>query len=190
MTGRAAIKGAIGVQPFSTRRDFLIGLGALGGVSALVGPAAVWAETKPKMKLSTQAEEALAETPLVYISPLLAGGAESRCHGEVWFFVDQGDVVIFTSKTSWKARALSLGRDQARIWVGNFGTVSEAGDRYRKAPNFLAQAAFDSSPEAFERLMVSFGQRYKDEWGKWGPRFRKGYDQGTRALIRYRPVSA
>ena len=37
--------------------------------------------------------------------------------------------------------------------------------------------------------MKSYGQRYADEWSKWGPRFRKDYEDGTRALSRYRPVA-
>ncbi|MFP6640439.1 MAG: hypothetical protein VCC04_09365 [Myxococcota bacterium] len=173
-----------------TRRDFLIGAGALWGASSLALPARVLAEATATFSLSAEAKAALTKTPLVYISPLLAGGGESRCHGEVWFFDDEGDVVIFASKESWKVRALALGRDQARIWVGDFGPVSGAGDRYRKAPNFLSQAELDPSSEAFERLMKSYSQRYADEWGKWGPRFRKGYEEGTRTLIRYRPVAA
>ena len=177
-----------GYLPLS-RRSFLIGSGALGVMASLGLASPVRAETVSTNVLSVSAKAALAQSPLVYISPLLKKGAESRCHGEVWFFVDEGDVVIFTSKKSWKARALSLGRNQARIWVGDFGPVGRAGDRFRKAPHFLAQAEVDSRPEAFERLMKSYGKRYSDEWAKWGPRFRKGYKDGTRELIRYRPTA-
>ena len=170
-----------------SRRAFMIGTGALCGMASLGLASRVRAESVSSDALSPSAKAALEKSPLVYISPLLKTGAESQCHGEVWFCVDEGDVVIFTSKKSWKARALSLGRDQARIWVGDFGPVGRAGDRFRKAPHFLAQAEVDSRPEAFERLMKDYEKRYADEWGKWGPRFRKGYKNGTRELIRYRP---
>ena len=173
-----------------SRRSFVIGSGALGVMTSLSLPSSVWAEAGSPDVLSAPAKAALAQSPLVYISPLQKGGTESRCHGEVWFFVDEGDVVIFTSKKSWKARALSLGRTRARIWVGDFGPVGRAGDRFREAPHFLTQAEVDSRPEAFERLMKSYGKRYSDEWAKWGPRFRKGYEDGTRELIRYRPTAS
>ena len=173
-----------------TRRDFLVGTVALCGVASLGAPTRAWAAAPERLKLSSAAEAALAESPLVYISPLLADGQESRCHGEVWFFVDGGDVVIFSDKNSWKVRAVGLGRERARIFVGDFGPVSRAGNRFRKAPNFLAAAEIDSSTATFERLMKAFAKRYPDEWGKWGPRFRKGYDSGSRAMVRYRPVPA
>ena len=174
---------------FLNRRSFLIGSGALCAAASLGLGARVEAQAVSADVLSASAKAALAESPLVYISPLLDKGKESRCHGEVWFFVDEGDVVIFTSKESWKARALALGRNQARIWVGDFGPVRWAGDRFRKAPHFKAMAEGDSRPEAFERLMADYEKRYADEWGKWGPRFRKGYNDGSRELIRYRPVA-
>ena len=183
-------EGIIGEAGPLSRRTFLIGSGALCGMASLGWVSGAWAESDSPSALSDSAKAALVQSPLVYISPLLKKGAESRCHGEVWFFVDQGDVVIFTSKDSWKARALSLGRDRARIWVGDFGPVGRAGDRFREAPHFVAQAEVDNRPEAFERLMKSYAVRYADEWGKWGPRFRKGYKDGTRELIRYRPVTA
>ena len=37
--------------------------------------------------------------------------------------------------------------------------------------------------------MTSFGKKYPKEWGKWEPRFREGYGDGSRVLIRYEPVA-
>ena len=140
--------------------------------------------------LDDAAKSALGSSPLVYVSPLQKSGAESSCHGEVWFFVDEGSVVIFTGSDGWKARAIAKGRDRARIWVGDFGPVGRAGDRYRKAPTFLARAEATRDRGTFDRLMASFAERYSGEWGKWGPRFQKGYDDGSRVLIRYTPIGA
>lgn len=175
--------------PFWTRRDFLVGSVALCGAASLAASTRLWADAPERLKLPSKTMAALADSSLVYISPLLADGQESRCHGEVWFFVDAGDVVIFADKKSWKVRAVGRGRDRARIFVGDFGPVSRAGDRFRKAPTFLAQVEIDTSAATFERLMKAYGERYPDEWGKWGPRFRKGYEADTRAMVRYRPVS-
>ena len=79
---------------------------------------------------------------------------------------------------------------RARIWVGDFGPISGAHERLPDAPAFEARAAMDTDPEAFERLMQDFGLKYADEWEKWEPRFRKGYADGTRLVIRYEPIGA
>jgi len=147
------------------------------------------AEEKP-IVLDERTRNALERSPLVYVSPLKSDGNESSCHGEVWFFHDHGDVVLATGKDTWKARALGRDLDRARIWVGDYGPVKSAGDKYRKAPAFLALASRDQDPEVFERLLAKFGQKYPDEWDKWEPRFRKGYAEGSRVVIRYSPLEA
>ena len=148
------------------------------------------ARAEAAFALSEATQKALESSPLVYISPLLADGSESQCHGEVWYFADRGSVVIVTAADGWKARAVGRGRDQARIWVGDFGRVSLSLGRYRKAPNFLSKAEIISDREVFDRLKAAFGKRYPDEWAKWEPRFEKGFGDGSRVMIRYSPVSA
>lgn len=134
--------------------------------------------------------DALESSTFVYVSPLHPGGKESRCHGEVWYFADGGDAVLATGKDTWKARALRKGWDRARLWVGDFGPVSRAGERYRDAPSFEARAELDTDEAVFERLLAAFARKYPDEWDRWEPRFRKSYGDGSRILIRYRPVGA
>jgi hypothetical protein len=134
--------------------------------------------------------QALSKSPLVHISPLKGDGKESTCHGEVWFFHDQGDVVIVTTKDTWKSQAVAKGFKSARLWVGDFGPVGKAEDKYRSAPTFEAESGFDTDKAAFERLMTAFAAKYPDEWEKWEPRFRGGYEDGSRVLIRYHPVRA
>ncbi len=95
-----------------------------------------------------------------------------------------------TGSERWKSRALDKGWDQARIWVGDFGPVGKAGERYRSAPGFVTRVRRDRDPEVFERLMTRFAVRYPDAWGKWEPRFRKGYEEGSRVLLRYTPTGA
>jgi hypothetical protein len=170
-----------------TRREFVRGATVLLGAAALPLPLAFAAETHGLPGITS---EALDQSPLVYVSPLKSDGAESKCHGEVWFFHDGGDVVLATGKDAWKSRAVDQGLARARIWVGDFGPVGKAGDKYRAAPTFEAKARFDTDPAVFERLMTSFSTKYADGWEKWGPRFRKGYADGSRRLIRYTPVGA
>jgi hypothetical protein len=54
----------------------------------------------------------------------------------------------------------------------------------------VARATIEPDRAVFERLMERFATRYADEWGKWGPRFRKGWDDGSRVMIRYTPIGA
>jgi hypothetical protein len=146
-----------------------------------------WAEAA---KLPAATIAALEKSPLVYVSPLRQDGRESRCHGEVWFLWDRDAVLISTGAKTWKARALKSGLDRARIWVGDFGPVGRAGDRFRSAPSFDVRASAETNRAAFDRLLAAFGKKYPDEWGKWKPRFEKGYEDGSRTLIRYSPIAA
>ena len=175
------------LSPLS-RRELLWRAGlALGALALPASPAR--AEEQPVV-LDARTLGALEQSLLVYVSPLKRDGSESRCHGEVWFFHDRGDVVLATAKDTWKARALERDLDRARIWVGDFGPVADAGEKYRQAPSFVALASRDRDPEVFERLLAKFGKKYPDAWDKWEPRFRKGYADGSRIVIRYSPLEA
>jgi hypothetical protein len=168
-----------------TRRELLVG--AAVGLGALAFPARAMA-AENSFDLPDTTRSALSRSPLVYVSPLNPDGKESRCHGEVWYFVDGDDVVIATAVDRWKARAVRSGRDRARIWVGDYGRGKQVGDRYRAGPTFLAHASIDDDPATFQRLMKAFAGRYPEEWGKWEPRFEKAYADKTRLLIRYSPI--
>jgi hypothetical protein len=166
-----------------TRRQLMLATAASGGLALLSRPAIGKAYTLP-----APTRQALAESPLVYISPLKSGGEESRCHGEVWFYVDRGDVIVGSEVSTWKVRAVQGGLNKARLWVADHGPQWRALNRYRSAPNFLARVEVDSSESTYEGLMESYAQRYRDEWGAWEERFRKQYKDGTRVLLRYSPA--
>jgi len=164
------------------RRELLKGAGLLLGALAFASRAR--GADSPAFTLPADELAALESGPLVHVSPLKRSGAESRCHAEVWFFLDGGDVVIGTSPTRWKARAVKQGLDRARIWL-----PKGSGD-FRKGYTFEGRARIDGDPATFDRLLARYAQKYPDEWGTWGPRFRKGREDGTRVLIRYSPIGA
>ncbi len=169
-------------EPGWTRRDLLVG-GVLGlGLLALT-PARPRAQ-----ELSEDTRAALEQSPFVYISPLRSDGEESHCHGEVWFAFDRGSVLIVTEAKTWKNRALAAGLDHARIWVGDFGPVRRARERFQNAPVFTAKAVAGKDDAAFERLLSDFGKKYPAEWDRWESRFRRGYADDSRVLIRYEPI--
>src|SRR5262245_19805902 len=96
------------------RREILQGAGLLLGALALAPRARAEDAT---FALPADATAALDKAPLVYISPLRKSGSESRCHGEVWYFMDGGHVVIGTNPGRWNGRAVKQGLDRARLWV-------------------------------------------------------------------------
>lgn len=170
----------------SSRREFL-GL-ALTAAGVLWLPREVWG--KDAVSLPGEVRQALAKSPLVYVAPLRSDGSESNCHAEVWFVLAPGgrEVLVVTSRETWRARAVRAGLDRARLWVGDFG-VWKKSDRFRSGPGFLARASFETGAGARRRALEAFGAKYEGEWEKWGPRFRNGLADGSRVLLRYRPTT-
>jgi hypothetical protein len=165
-----------------TRRE-LIRLG-IGGAAALA-----WPVRSRAAGLGADVTALLEKSGFVYVSPLLASGAESRCHGEVWFgWLDSG-VVLITSQESWKARALGRGLARARLWVGDHGRVGRVlgRDAFRAAPSFDARARQERDAALLDRLMAVYRKKYPDEIGTWEPRMRSGFVRSERILIRYEP---
>jgi len=160
-----------------SRRRFVIGSGALLGAAVL----------RPFGRARAEAAVDLGTSALVYVSPLVTGGAESTCHGEVWFVADGQDALVVTAADRWKAVAIGKGHTGARLWVGEFGVWTKSGGRFRSAPSFEATASFEVDPAAQAKALAAFGTKYPDEWDKWGPRFKDGLADGSRVLIRYTP---
>ena len=142
--------------------------------------------------LSADATRAIASSPLIYLSPIRSDGKPSACQAEVWFGSDAGELFVVTAEKGWKAQAVKRGLDTAKIWVGDFGPWKKSDDRYKSAPNFVANAAIVANDDSatIERVLAVMGKKYPKEWGKWEPRFRKGWTDKSRVMLRYRPVAA
>ncbi len=135
-------------------------------------------------------EGALASSRFVYVSPLRSDGNESRCHAEVWYGWIDGAVVLITGHDRWKARAIARGLDRARIWVGDHGRWKRLighDESFRKGPSFVARAETVRDAALLERLLADYDEKYPEEIGAWRDPMRKGYADGSRVLIRYRP---
>jgi len=133
---------------------------------------------------------ALAASDTVYLSPLRSDGAESRCQAEVWFVVDGTDVCVVTATTAWRAQAVRAGLHRARIWIGDLGIWTRTDGRYRNLPQADVIGEFIEARAERERLLGLFGSKYPLSWVLWGPRFRNGLEDGSRVMLRYRPVAA
>ena len=170
-------------------------LGALVGFALAKAPLAR-AQAKPAApkpvapRPDAALANALEKSPYVYISPLLADGAESTCHGEVWFGFLDGEVVIITSAKSWKARSIDRGFKRARIWVGDFGRWKQVvgrNERFREAPKYTARAEKFSDAAVVDELLALYEKKYPEEIANWRGPMREGVKDGSRVLIRYTP---
>lgn len=177
-------------QPSLSRRDFVRGAAALSG--AVLLPASVAWPGDPAFRLSVDAQAAIEKSNLIYITPIKSDGNESACHAEVWFYADGADLLVVTKQELWRSQAVKRGLDRARIWVGDFGVWKRSKGAYRTAPTFLAQVEHISSDaEAVERTLEGMAVKYADEgWSTYGPLFKEGLADGSRVLLRYRPVAA
>ena len=127
-----------------------------------------------------------AESPLIYISPMKSDGGLSRCQAEVWFALHGGDYYVVTAADAWRARAIERGLSAAQIWVGDVGQWRWANGRHRSLPRLRASGSMIDDPALVEVVLQRLGEKYADEWGTWGPRFRNGLASGQRVMLRYR----
>ena len=139
--------------------------------------------------LVDETTRALGNSETIYITPLKKGGAESTCHSEVWFVYQGGAIYVVTSSKAWRARAIGLGLDQARMWVGEFGVWKRANDAFRKAPELSATAAVIDDSAMRAQVLEVFGKKYHGEWSDWGPKFKNGLADGSRVMLRYTPTA-
>jgi hypothetical protein len=167
------------IAPALRRRDLLAGSAAL----------LAWA-VLPRLARAADDDAALVaakRSALIYVSPLRSDGSESRCHGEVWFVPEGRDLLVVTDATRWRAACIGKGLTLARIWVGDYGVWTRSGGAYREGPSYVARAAIDAATESHASALARFGEKYADEWDRWGPRFRAGLASGERVMIRYSP---
>ena len=169
------------------RRRFLE---ALVGVALAPAALARAQAPKPGPVLAPSLVNALEKSPYVYVSPLRADGAESTCHGEVWFAWIAGAVVLTTAATSWKARSLARGLTRARLWVGDHGRWKQLmgrNDRFRDAPSFVARVEPVRDSAFIDSLLAVYEKKYPAEIANWRGPMRAGQLDGSRVLIRYVP---
>ncbi len=163
------------------RRQFLI-----GGAALLFGASSV---PRQLFAASSAAVAALDKSALIYLTPIVSGGKESTCHGEVWFVHHQGEIYVSTQSGAWRAEAIRRGFTTAKIWIGEFGVWKSAKQRYRSAPYLELSGAIETDPARNAAVLEEFGRKYVDEWGSWGPRFRDGLADGSRVMLRYQIAS-
>ena len=140
-------------------------------VVVVVATDTAWAREEP-----ATAREQLATAKYVYISSTRKDGSLSK-PAEIWFLYHTGAVYVGTLPTSWRARRIKAGRPQAKIWVGKPDGVSFT------ATGELVKDA------AIEALMLdTYAKKYPDGWPTYEQKFRSGFTDGSRIVIKYTPT--
>jgi hypothetical protein len=173
------------------RREFLgATVTSLAGLMSLSLPRLALAQDTAK-RVDAGLLATLEASPYVYVCPLRRAGAESTCHAEVWFAWLDDSVVVTVGSDGWKARSLRKGLDRARLWVGDYGRwkgVTGGNEKFRKAPSFIANAEKVTDRTVLDRLLARYAVKYPAEIGRWDDKMRRGFDDGSRTLIRYTPI--
>ena len=145
----------------------------LAGVAALViglcGERSAFAELSPDIK------SALTNAKFVYISSTRKDGSLGK-PAEIWFMYHDGAVYVGTPPTSWRARRIKKGRPQVKIAVGK-----------PDGPSFMATGAIINDPALYPVMFETYSKKYPEGWSHFEEKFRSGFKDGSRVLIRYTP---
>ena len=132
---------------------------------------------------ASEANIALSDSNLVYLSPYQSDGSLSNCQAEVWYTMLGADVFVCTASDSWRALAPLKGLVRTKLWIGDLGIWKSAD--YESLPTVVAEARIESDQKVLESALQQFGYKYFSEWKKWGPRFSRGLIDGSRTMLRY-----
>jgi hypothetical protein len=147
----------------------------LAGALAVVLLATTLLAPRVEAELSPEITAALASSKYVYIASTRKSGALGK-PAEIWFMYRNGAVYVGTPPTSWRARRIKAGRPQAKIWVGK-----------ADGPSFVATGAIVSDADAQQAMLDAYAKKYPEGWSQHAERFRSGFKDGTRVLIKYTP---
>ena len=128
-----------------------------------------------RAELPAAVKEALTSSKFVYISSTRKDGSFSK-PAEIWFLYNKGAVYVGTLPTSWRAKRIKWKRSQAKIAVGKLD-----------GPSFIATGAIVNDPDAQQAMLQAYAKKYPDGWSTFEEKFRSGFKDGSRVLIRYAP---
>lgn len=163
-----------------TRRNLVTAFGGALALSAL--PVKLIAAEGASLK------QAIDSSDLIYLTAIRSNGSESSCQSEIWFVPRGTDLYIVTMTASWRVRAVKKGLNQARIWVGDLGQWRGTEGKYKALPRLDALASQVTDDSEKQQILGLFGSKYPLGWIVYGSKFRDGLADGTRTMIRYRPI--
>jgi hypothetical protein len=126
-------------------------------------------------ELSPSLKEQLSASTYVYIASQRKHGGFSK-PAEIWFLFHDNAVWVSTPPTTWRAKRITAGRTTAKIAVGK-----------ADGPAFEAVGAIVRDPQVSDLMLAAYAQKYPDGWSKFEHKFRDGFKDGSRVLIKYTP---
>jgi hypothetical protein len=125
--------------------------------------------------LSPEIDRALRDSKYVYIQSERKSGQLGK-PAEIWFYYDGKAVYVGTPPTSWRVRRIKAGHKKARIAVGK-----------ADGPAFDATGEIVRDGALEQRLMEEYARKYPEGWSRFADKFREGFKNGERVLVRYTP---
>ena len=126
--------------------------------------------------LSADMRQALDSSKYVYIQSERQSGVFGA-KAEIWFFQHDGAVWVGTPVSTHRVKRIQAGRTAAKIWIGS-----------RDGPAFDATGSLVQDEAVNELMYKTFAQKYADGWSTYEDRFRSGFADGSRTLVRYDPT--
>ncbi|MBT5152783.1 MAG: hypothetical protein HOM44_01725, partial [Gammaproteobacteria bacterium] len=83
------------------------------------GLASVTLATVPASLRASDANIALLDSELIYLSPYQSSGSLSRCQAEVWYAMLGADIFVVTASESWRVQAPLKGLVRTKLWIGD-----------------------------------------------------------------------
>jgi len=125
--------------------------------------------------LPAKVTDALTNSKYVYIATLRKSGTLGK-PAEIWFLYHQGAVYVASPPTTHRVRRIKAGRTQATIAVGK-----------PDGPSFTATGAIVNDPTVQQLMLETYANKYSDRWSQFADKFRSGFKDGSRVLVRYTP---
>jgi len=134
-----------------------------------------WSGLSAAGELSAAVKDQLATSKYVYIASQRKNGDFGK-PAEIWFMYHDGAVWVGTPPTSWRVKRIKAGRNTAKIAVGKVD-----------GPSFEATGSVVSDAKMQELLMTTYAKKYAERWATFADRFRNGFKDGSRVLVKYVP---
>jgi hypothetical protein len=151
------------------KRTWLTTLAATVVVAGLLASAAVAGDLPANIKTE------LTNSKFVYIASTRKDGKLGK-PAEIWFLYHSGAVYVASPPTTWRVRRIKAGRTQAKIAVGK-----------PDGPSFSAAGAVVNEPDVQPIMFETYAKKYPDGWKSFEDKFRNGFKDGSRVLIKYTP---
>jgi hypothetical protein len=141
-----------------------------------VGVAVVLFLLSPASALTDAQRKELEQSKYVYISSTRKHGQFGK-PAEIWFMFKNGAVYVASPPTTWRVRRIKAGRPQAKIAIGK-----------PDGPSFVATGQLADEADMRQAMLDTYAKKYPGDWEKFAEKFRTGFKDGSRVLIKYMPV--